>query len=102
MPHLRPALAALAALALALALAAGAAGCGSAGAAAPSPRTAAPPPDTAHAAAGVRLVKVGDFSAPLQVTAPPGDRRRAFVVEQAGRIWVVRDGKRLPEPFLDI
>jgi glucose/arabinose dehydrogenase len=51
---------------------------------------------------GVRLVKVGDFAAPLYVTAPPGDRRRIFVVEQAGRIMVVRGGKTLAQPFLDI
>ncbi|HKE77814.1 MAG TPA: PQQ-dependent sugar dehydrogenase, partial [Solirubrobacteraceae bacterium] len=51
---------------------------------------------------GVRLVKVGDFDAPLYVTAPPGDRRRIFVVEQAGRIMVVRGGKTLGQPFLDI
>ena len=39
---------------------------------------------------------------PLYVTAPPGDRRRIFVVEQAGRIVVVRGGKPLAQPFLDI
>jgi glucose/arabinose dehydrogenase len=57
---------------------------------------------SAAAGRGVRLVKVGDFSGPLYVTAPPNDRRRIFVVEQAGRIVVVRGGKRLPQPFLDI
>jgi glucose/arabinose dehydrogenase len=51
---------------------------------------------------GVRLVKIGDFSSPLYVTAPPGDNRRIFVVEQEGRIAIVRGGKRLPQPFLDI
>jgi glucose/arabinose dehydrogenase len=51
---------------------------------------------------GVRLVKIGDFASPLYVAAPPGDRRRIFVVEQAGRIEVVRGGKRLAQPFLDI
>jgi glucose/arabinose dehydrogenase len=56
----------------------------------------------AAAGNGVRLVKVGDFEAPLYVTAPPGDRRRVFVVEQAGRIVVVRGGKRVAQPFLDI
>jgi glucose/arabinose dehydrogenase len=56
----------------------------------------------AAAGRGVRLVKVGDFDAPLYVTAPPGDRRRIFVVEQAGRIVVVRGGKQLSQPFLDI
>src|SRR5919205_1196946 len=50
----------------------------------------------------VRLVKVGSFDAPLYVTAPPGDRRRIFVVEQGGAVRVVRGGKRLSRPFLDI
>jgi glucose/arabinose dehydrogenase len=57
---------------------------------------------TATANRGVRLVKVGDFDQPLYVTAPPRDRRRIFVVGQEGRIDVVRGGKKLPTPFLDI
>jgi glucose/arabinose dehydrogenase len=56
----------------------------------------------AAAGRGVRLVKIGDFQAPLYVTAPPGDKRRVFVVEQAGRIMVVQGGKLLAQPFLDI
>jgi len=54
------------------------------------------------AAAGVRLVSIGRFESPLYVTSPPGDRRRVFVVEQEGRIRVVRGGRTLAEPFLDI
>ena len=54
------------------------------------------------AQAGARLVRVGRFAAPVYVTAPPGDRRRLFVVEQAGTIRVVRDGRKLSRPFLDI
>jgi glucose/arabinose dehydrogenase len=57
---------------------------------------------TAAAGRGVRLVTVGRFDQPLYVTAPPGDRRRIFVVEQAGRIQVMRGGRRLGTPFLDI
>jgi glucose/arabinose dehydrogenase len=56
---------------------------------------------TAAAGRGVRLVKVGDFDQPLYVTAPPGDRRRLFVVEQAGRIQVLRGGQRAGT-FLDL
>ena len=56
----------------------------------------------AAAGRGVRLVKVGDFQAPLYLTAPPGDKRRLFIVEQAGEIVVVRGGKPLAQPFLDI
>jgi glucose/arabinose dehydrogenase len=54
------------------------------------------------AARGVRLKLVGTFSAPVYVTAPPRDKRRLFVVERAGRITVVRDGRTLATPFLDI
>jgi glucose/arabinose dehydrogenase len=43
----------------------------------------------------------GSFRSPVYVTSPPGDAR-LFVVEQAGRIKVVKDGRTLPEPFLDI
>lgn len=38
---------------------------------------------------------------PVHLTAPPGDDR-LFLVEQAGRVRVIRDGEALPEPFLDI
>jgi glucose/arabinose dehydrogenase len=57
---------------------------------------------TPAAKRGVRLVKVGDFDQPLYVTAPPEDRRRIFVVGQGGRIDVVRGGRKLGTPFLDI
>jgi glucose/arabinose dehydrogenase len=63
---------------------------------------ASPARGRAAAGRGVRLVKVGNFQSPLYVTAPPGDRRRIFVVEQAGRIVVVRGGRTLTKPFLDI
>ena len=69
------------------------------GVAAPAPGAGA---RAAQARRGVRLVRVGTFSSPLYVTAPPGDRRRVFVVEQGGRIMVVRDGRTLRRPFLDI
>jgi glucose/arabinose dehydrogenase len=54
------------------------------------------------AAGGVRLLSLGRFDAPVYVTAPPGDTRRIFVVEQGGTIRVVRAGKRLSRPFLDL
>jgi glucose/arabinose dehydrogenase len=54
------------------------------------------------AARGVRLLGLGRFDAPVYVTAPPGDTRRVFVVEQGGTIRVVRAGKRLSRPFLDL
>jgi glucose/arabinose dehydrogenase len=59
-------------------------------------------PSAKEAARGVRLTKVGEFDSPLYVTAPPGDEKRVFVVEQDGRIWVLLNGKRVRRPFLDI
>jgi glucose/arabinose dehydrogenase len=58
--------------------------------------------DDATAAGQLRLARVGSFAQPVFVTGAPGDRRRLFVVEQAGRIRVVRGGKTLARPFLDI
>ena len=53
----------------------------------------------AHA---VQLVKVGGFSAPTYVTAPPGDASRLFVTQQAGRIELMVNGQKQAAPFLDI
>jgi glucose/arabinose dehydrogenase len=50
----------------------------------------------------VRLRRVGSFASPTYLTAPPGDKRRLFVVEQAGTIREVLDGRTLAKPFLDI
>jgi glucose/arabinose dehydrogenase len=38
----------------------------------------------------------------VYVTSPPGDRHLVFVVEQHGRIRVLRDGKLLDHAFLDL
>ena len=58
------------------------------------------PPD--ESAARVELTRVGLFDRPVHVTAPPGDPRRLFIVEQRGFVRVLLDGELLPEPFLDI
>jgi hypothetical protein len=51
---------------------------------------------------GLRVTVVAEhLEAPLFVTTPPGDPR-LFVVEQSGRIRVLRGGRVLPEPFLDL
>jgi glucose/arabinose dehydrogenase len=59
----------------------------------------APPVDTSDVAT---LTRIGAFERPVLVTAPPGDTRRVFVVEQAGVIRIVRDGVVLPRPYLDL
>jgi glucose/arabinose dehydrogenase len=92
----------------ALALGCGGSSDGSAARATPTATgTRAPAEPTATATPaqrrrGVRLVRIGTFDEPVFVTAPRGDRRVQFVVEQGGRIMVVRDGRKLAAPFLDI
>ena len=51
---------------------------------------------------GVRLKRIGTFSSPVLVTAPPGDKRRVFVLEQGGTIRVLVGGRRARQPFLNI
>ena len=56
-----------------------------------------PPPGTLRLA----LVAQG-LDQPVYVTAPPGDAQRLFVVEQGGRVRIVRNGAVLATPFLDL
>ncbi len=56
-------------------------------------------PAPSHA---LRLERVGTFSEPVYVAGPPGAGGRLFVVERRGRIRVVRRGRVLRRPFLDI
>jgi glucose/arabinose dehydrogenase len=50
-----------------------------------------------------RLVKVGQFSAPVFAASAPGAAAGTlYVVEQAGRIMIWRNGTTLAQPFLDI
>ena len=62
--------------------------------------TGAPAPGAA--ATRLRLARIGSFNQPVYVTAPRADRSRLMVVEQPGVIRVVRGGRTLSRPFLDI
>jgi glucose/arabinose dehydrogenase len=42
------------------------------------------------------------FNRPTHVTSANDGSGRLFVTEQQGRIWIVRNGNRLNQPFLDI
>jgi glucose/arabinose dehydrogenase len=51
---------------------------------------------------GVRLVQIAEaLSSPVFLTAPPNDPR-LFIVEQTGRIRIMRNDLLLDSPFLDI
>ena len=49
-----------------------------------------------------KIVKVGTFSAPVQVVQPPGQTTRLWVVRKRGQISVMSSGKVLPAAALDI
>ena len=53
---------------------------------------------------GFRLTQVGSFAEPTQIVDAPGKKNRKllFVVEQGGRVIVLRNGVPQPQPFLDI
>jgi glucose/arabinose dehydrogenase len=63
-----------------------------------SPLTAAPLQAAPHAS----LILLGNFVNPTYVTVAPGEPTLLFVAERAGRIQILRDEVRIPQPFLDI
>jgi glucose/arabinose dehydrogenase len=58
-------------------------------------------PATSSAKRGVELKRIGSFDAPVYVTGAPGFPKLLFVVEQEGRIAVLKDGRRAGT-FLDV
>jgi glucose/arabinose dehydrogenase len=64
------------------------------------------PPGQAHErlgpGRGVALKQIGSFDHPVYVAGAPGEPKLLFVVEQPGRIVVLRGGRRLRRPFLDL
>jgi glucose/arabinose dehydrogenase len=88
---------------IALLLALGLPACGSASAPDRPPhadRTVASP----RRPGGGRLAlkRVGSFQQPVYVSGAPGFPRLLFVVEQQGRVALLRNGHRLSRPFLDL
>jgi glucose/arabinose dehydrogenase len=57
---------------------------------------------TGSGAGGVALKQIGEFDSPSYVEDAPGARRLLFVVELPGTIRVLRNGRVLRRPFLDI
>ena len=51
---------------------------------------------------GLALKRIGRFDNPVYVTGAPGSPNLLFVVEQPGRVEVLRNGHRLGHPFIDI
>src|SRR6185312_6083136 len=91
MRHLSPASLLVAAL-LALSMPA----CGSASQ--PQERGAA----SARVKGGVALKKIGNFDHPVYIAGAPGFPKLLFVVEQPGRVMVLKNGRMLDRPFIDL
>jgi hypothetical protein len=53
-------------------------------------------------AGAATLVPVGGFDSPVAAASPPRDSTRLFVVERGGRVWIVRNGVKVRDAFLDI
>lgn len=66
--------------------------------------TASALPPVGDGDGGFRLTEIGRFDTPTEIVAAPGSKNRQllFVVEQAGRVIVLRRGARIGRPFLDI
>jgi glucose/arabinose dehydrogenase len=90
--------AALLALLLALALPA----CGSASDSTTSGSDSTAATDSARVRGGVALKRIGSFESPVYVAGAPGFPQLLFVVEQPGRVVVLRNGRKLRRPFLDL
>ena len=44
-----------------------------------------------------------NFVSPITVTDAPDGTKRLFVVDQVGKVWIVKaDGTKLPNPFVDV
>jgi len=59
-------------------------------------------PVASHSFIALQAIVKHRFSKPLFLTASPDDTNRLFVVEQDGRILMVKGDRVLPTPFLDI
>jgi len=84
-------------------LAAGNASAASAPAIPKSPQEVARPGGKVPGVPPLALVKVADgFNDPTNVAVPNDGTGRIFVTERVGRVRIVKEGKILPEPFLDL
>jgi glucose/arabinose dehydrogenase len=69
----------------------------------PLPTTTEREPARSGGSSTFRLVQIASgLEAPTHLASTPSQPGRLYVVEQAGRIRVIEDGRVVPEPFLDI
>jgi glucose/arabinose dehydrogenase len=66
------------------------------------PAAAAAKPKVGDGDGGVQLRKLGEFEQPVHIDNAPGSGKLLFVVEQPGRISMLRGKRTIGHPFLDI
>ncbi len=59
-------------------------------------------PEVQHSSIALQPIVKHQFSKPIFLTASPDETNRLFVVEQDGRILIIKGTSVLQEPFLDI
>jgi glucose/arabinose dehydrogenase len=64
--------------------------------------TTAPEAAASAPRGGVGLKRIGSFESPVYVAGAPGFPKLLFVVEQSGRVRILRGGRRVRGAFLDI
>lgn len=64
--------------------------------------SAAPAESGSSLRARPRLDRIADFDSPVEIKSAPGFRNLMFVVEQSGRVMIIRRGQKLKRPFLNI
>lgn len=78
----------------------GGGGEGGAGGGGPDPNC---PPEPTGDLPALKLTEIqSGLSRPVFLTGAPGDTSRLYVVEQTGKIRIIKDGALLPDPFLDV
>ncbi len=65
-------------------------------------RAGATSPEAQTSGGRLRFQRIANFSQPVEIKAAPGFPRLMFVVEQEGKIRVIRRGRKLNRPFLNI
>ncbi len=59
--------------------------------------------ESGPAAGSIKLTEIaGGFNRPIYVTHAGDESNRLFLIEQSGKIWILNDGARSAQPFLDV
>ena len=59
------------------------------------------PPRYVPPKVGLQLIASG-FTSPVALVAPGDVSQHLFIVDQIGVIWIISEGQRIDEPFLDL